>query len=181
MTLLPEAAVCGRFQPLHNEHLDYILEAKRITNKLWIGLVSPSSISLSPAYRLAGSANPLTFDERVEMIIEALADENVPSQDIVIVPFDLEQATNIPSGIPMLITKCDTWSDKKEEILRKNYSIRILKHRPDPQITGSAVRHMILNDDGTWTSLVPMATIRIAARVDLRRRLQSLTQSEADL
>lgn len=176
--LLDEAAVCGRFQPLHNEHLDYILESKRRARRLWVGLVSPSQANESPIYRLTSSANPLTYEERAEMILAALSEENIPRDDIVVVPFDIERAANIPVEIPMLITKCDSWSDQKEGILRLNYRVQVLKHRTGTQITGSRIRDMILKGDDSWMSLVPAATARLVTRLDLRTRLQSLVQNE---
>ena len=59
----------GRFQPFHNEHLDYALAALKEVDFLWIGITQFDVIEFktgnSSPSRTEKIANPLTYIERI--------------------------------------------------------------------------------------------------------------------
>jgi hypothetical protein len=77
-----EASAHGRFQPFHNEHLEYVLAAQSLCDFLWIGITKydVTSTDLNPlgAVRERPENNPLTFFERAHVIRESLIDAGVP-------------------------------------------------------------------------------------------------------
>jgi len=60
---LSDASVHGRFQVLHNDHLEYILEAKKRCQHLWIGITKYDIDHLNPLgrHRERPESNPLTL------------------------------------------------------------------------------------------------------------------------
>ena len=88
------ASVHGRFQPFHNEHLEYALAAKQGCAFLWIGItkfdVSPDDASPLARHRQRPENNPFTYFERVVMIAEALVEAGVGRDSFGFVPFPIE-------------------------------------------------------------------------------------------
>ena len=66
------ASVHGRFQPFHNEHLEYALAAKQECDFLWVGItqfdVSPDDANPLARHRQRPENNPFTYFERIMMI-----------------------------------------------------------------------------------------------------------------
>ena len=76
-----KGSVHGRFQPLHNGHLRYILSAKERCNFLWVGVTQYNIHNLletpQDPHRQEQIHNPLTFHERLEMITKVLLDNGL--------------------------------------------------------------------------------------------------------
>jgi nicotinamide-nucleotide adenylyltransferase len=75
----------GRFQVLHNDHLNYLLAGKARCEHLVVGITNPDPIlsredRADPA-RSSLSANPLTYFERYQLIVAALDDEGIGSHN----------------------------------------------------------------------------------------------------
>jgi len=70
--------VHGRFQPFHNGHLEYVLEAAGHCRELLVGITNPGPdpVPAEPAspHRHLAEANPFPFAERSAMIRAALAE-----------------------------------------------------------------------------------------------------------
>src|SRR5271169_4771736 len=86
-----EASVHGRFQPLHNDHVEYIMEAKKRCEYLWIGITKYDVDQLNPLgrHRERPEANPLTFFERIKIIKEALIDFDISPANFGFLPFPI--------------------------------------------------------------------------------------------
>src|SRR5260221_14629179 len=73
---LATASVHGRFQPFHNEHLEYVLAAKAKCDFLWIGITkydtTPSEFTPLGRPRERPENNPLTYFERISIVSESL-------------------------------------------------------------------------------------------------------------
>ncbi len=58
-------SVHGRFQPFHNEHLEYVLAAQRLCDYLWVGItkydITSTDSNLLGRHRERPESNPLTF------------------------------------------------------------------------------------------------------------------------
>src|SRR5437763_1227629 len=118
--LYDEGSVHGRFQILHNEHLEYILGAKERCRYLWIGLTQFDIRNLAPSpalHRQMAVNNPLTFAERVEMITDALVMSGIDRDEFGFVPFPIENWQRLPDFLPLAVpcftTICDEWNEEK--------------------------------------------------------------------
>ena len=192
--ILPIASAHGRFQPLHNEHLEYLRLAKDRCEFLWIGITMPdiTPLHLNPLgrHRERPDANPLTYFERTSIISEALTDLSINKTAFDFVPFPIETPPSLnnylPTHIPCLTTVCEPWNREKIAVLERfGYSVLVLFERKEKQITGADIRRRIREGDDTWRSLVPTATARATERLDLRSRLtrihsQLINSSEND-
>src|SRR5438045_3217769 len=102
-----EGCIHGRFQPPHNGHLEYILEAKRRCEFLWIGITSYNIRKLylmdAAPHRAQRAANPLTYFERVQIITEMLIDAGLARSEFACTPFPIEQPEELPSFLSTTI------------------------------------------------------------------------------
>lgn len=173
----------GRFQPFHNEHLDYVVAAHRKCEFLWIGITKydVTSTDLNPlgAHRERPVNNPLTFFERVRIIRESLVDAGVEAGSFGFVPFPIETPQRLPSfistDIPCYTTICEQWNREKIDVLKGlGYDVRVLWERQAKAITGAAIRRDIVEGGTAWRTMVPAATVRAVEQLDLRHRLLKL-------
>jgi hypothetical protein len=93
-------------------------------------------------------------------------------------PFPIETpaelADFLPLEIPILTTRVDTWSDRKIELLRETgYQVEVLLNRDPKGVDGSTIRSLIAAGDGTWTAMVPAATVDYLRSLELRSRMNS--------
>ena len=182
----PVASAHGRFQPLHNDHLEYLLEAKRRGTFLWIGITQYIVSNLVAAHgadvhRSRPFDNPLTYFERAAIVREALAENGVSYDEFGIVPFPVETPSLLPEfvplDIPVLTTIRDDWNVKKIAVLRGvGYRVEVLWNRRVAGVSGSEIRRQIIEGDEDYTKVVPAATVRAIDRLDLRGRLKRLSK-----
>jgi nicotinamide mononucleotide adenylyltransferase len=182
-----EGSVHGRFQPLHNGHLEYILAAKQRCAFLWIGITkyetTPESLTPLGLPREHPHNNPLTYFERIRTIGEALEDAGIPSSDFAFVPFPIETPEKLqmflPVSVPCLTTICEPWNEKKIEVLTETgYLVEVL-WRKEKTISGTRIRQMIISGQGEWKELVPKATVRMVETLDIAARLRHLHEHPA--
>jgi len=185
---LPAASVHGRFQPFHNEHLEYVLAAKEKCDFLWIGITkyatTPSEFTPLGRPRERPENNPLTYFERITIISESLVEVGLQSGSFGFVPFPIETPQRLsefmPVTIPCLTTVCEDWNREKIRILRSyGYNVTVLWER-QKKVTGGAIREEIIRGGSSWQSLVPPATVRAVAALNLRERLLKLRSITAD-
>lgn len=179
---LDQAFVCGRFQPPHNQHLEYLLEAKARCRFLWIGIVRPDiqNMPVSPdaVHRQEFYANPLSYFERVQILTQAMVAQGVSQDAFACAPFPLDGpleqlADFMPCDIPCFTTICEHWNEKKRERLTQaGYQVEVLFERPPAtKIEGRHIRESIVRQDRAWEALVPDATTEAVYRLNLRERL----------
>jgi nicotinamide mononucleotide adenylyltransferase len=189
MAQLPSASVHGRFQPFHNEHLEYVLAAKERADFLWIGItkfdINPSEFTPLGRPRERPENNPLTYFERVGMIAAALKESGLGTDSFGFVPFPIETPQRLgafmPTTVPCLTTICEAWNREKISILRHyGYSVTVLWERSVKLITGGAIREDIINGGSAWELLVPPATVGAIKQLGLRDRLLKLRSVAAD-
>lgn len=179
--ILPEASAHGRFQPLHNAHLRYLIEAKKRCKFLWIGITKFDTDHLNPLgrHRERPEANPLTFFERIQIIREALAESGVNPAEFCFIPFPIENPSALPrflpTSIPCFTTICEEWNREKVRLLETcGYRVLVLWEREPKDITGSYVREDIALGRMHWKDLVPPATVRAVDKLGLADRLRNL-------
>ena len=157
--------VHGRFQLLHNDHLNYILAGKERCEHLLIGICNPDSTmtkySEIDPHRSEKESNPFTYFERYQMIQYALLESGVPQADFDIVPFPINYPELLcnyvsPKAIHFL-TIYDSWGLEKKRILEEyNYRVEVLWQRnlSEKKISGTDVRRLI-REGKEWRQFVP--------------------------
>ncbi|MCL4552042.1 MAG: nicotinate-nucleotide adenylyltransferase [Candidatus Marsarchaeota archaeon] len=178
-----EGSVHGRFQPLHNDHMEYILAAKAECQYLWIGITQYNvrKLDKSPedVHRQVAENNPLTYAERVQLISEALLDAGLARSNFGFVPFPIEVPDLLPDFVPRTVpcftTVYDEWNRRKVERLRNlGYEVIVLWERDRKRVVGNQVRESIRVGKNDWIRMVPAATVSAVSRWELRRRLVDL-------
>lgn len=171
MGRLISGSVHGRFQPFHNGHLDYVLQAFAEVDFVHIGLTQifqPKGIEDSSARNNADS-NPFTYFERSELVSAALKDHGVPQSRFAIAPFPIETPAALPQFVPTSV-KCFTtivteWNDEKISRLESvGYEIVRLKVSPadNNRVTsGTEIRRLLRDGNGQWSRYVPTAVAQL--------------------
>lgn len=181
-----EASAHGRFQPLHNGHMEYLLAAKAQCDFMWIGIAWYDPVSQQFAHmgeRERPENNPLTYHERVKLITEALIDTGARWDEFCFVPFPIENPARIPNFIPITIpcltTICEPWNREKIARLQAvGYEVIVLYEKEIKEITGQIIRDDIRLGGSIWRSLVPPATVRAVEALGVRDRLVRLKGSD---
>lgn len=179
---LEQAFVCGRFQPPHNQHVEYLLRAKERCGFLWVGIVRPNvqkmdASAAEAVHRQEFYANPLTYFERVQILSRALVDQGVSRSEFACTPFPLDEPGLLldfmPATVTCFTTVCEPWNEKKKQILESaGYEVEVLLERKaDQKIEGRFIREAIVKGDPRWEQLVPAATKDAVYRLGLRDRL----------
>lgn len=159
----------GRFQCLHNGHVEYLLAGKDRCEHLIIGITNylcnaeSDRISKIDTHRLNDNANPFTYFERMEMVKLTMLENNIPESEFSIVPFPIEQPNLIfnfaPKNAVYYITIYDDWGKEKLKLLKGlNLNVEVMWERSQAEkpITGILVRQRILLGH-KWEQLVPKA------------------------
>lgn len=189
MTTFPSGSVHGRFQPFHNEHLEYALAAKERCDFLWIGItkfdITPAEFNLLGRPRERPENNPLTYFERITIVSAALEQAGIKRGEFGFVPFPIETPNRLseflPPSVPCFTTVCEEWNKEKIAILKRyGYSVIVLWERPAKTITGSRIREDIMNGSDAWRRVVPAATAFAINQLNIRDRLLRLRSITAD-
>lgn len=182
--MLAEASIHGRFQPFHNDHLEYALSAKKQCEFLWIGItkydITPIDASPLARPRERPDHNPLTYFERINIIAGALAEAGIGRSSFGFVPFPIETPNRLPLfmpiSIPCFTTIREEWNREKIRVLESTgYKVIVLWERLEKTITGGRIREDIAVGGAKWKEFVPQATARAVEELNLRDRLTSLT------
>src|SRR4051812_45474626 len=118
--------VHGRFQPFHNGHLEYVLRAKGLCQRLIVGITNPDPKWIQPedysAHRHEPESNPFTYLERTLMIRDSLLDEGLHPQAFLIVPFPIHNPElcryYVPTGAVHFVRVYSGWEQEKIRRLR---------------------------------------------------------------
>jgi nicotinamide mononucleotide adenylyltransferase len=180
-TPLPEAVALGRFQPLHVDHLRYLLVAKAQCAFLWVGLTAPDSSALSgEAEREQAWNNPLTYFERVCVIRRALLNEGLDRREFDVIPFPIESPQSLanyaPTSLPCLLTEGPRSRQRADLLSDVGYRVMTLPLTLN-RVSATAVRRDISNGGTTWKSQVPSATVEAVETLALGVRLRALRSS----
>lgn len=182
-TRIPVAAVHGRFQPLHVQHLRYLLAALERADLVHVGITQFERSHLTHVvgadeHRGLQSSNPLNYFERAELIGLALEGQGIGRDRFRVSPFPIERPEELqeflPLDIPILTTRVDSWNDHKIELLKGlGYQVDVLYSLDPKGISGSGIREMIARDDEGWVDLVPSTTVGYLKALELGARLRS--------
>ncbi|NVD28608.1 adenylyltransferase/cytidyltransferase family protein [Parasphingorhabdus flavimaris] len=167
-------SVHGRFQPFHNGHLDYVLQAFARADHIFIGItqiIRPTSRN-DDKKRETSDANPFSFFDRRALLIEGLLENDIPRDRFSFIPFPIEKPKQISEFFPRLgvcyTTVVDEWN--REKIKRLNlqgYKVVELDVSPADNIrvtSGTEIRRMIRAGDNQWKRFVPVSVAEKISR-----------------
>lgn len=174
-------AICGRFQPFHLGHAEYLCAAKKRCQKLLIGITNPDPGSwavLSEApHRHLQESNPFTYYERMEMIRAALPDFGISDGEVTFVPFPILHPRLLEYYVPktarVFVTIYDAWGTTRVELIRsEGFAVEILWHKKDSDriTSGFEIRDAIRNKR-SWHQLVPKGAARVIESITLGRQI----------
>jgi nicotinamide mononucleotide adenylyltransferase len=160
------ALALGRFQPVHIQHLEYLLATGQRGKHLIVGITNPSRRAPIPSptapHRAEPEANPFSYFDRYRMIRATLLKEGMRANTFTIVPAVLGSPAlldTLPSPKHMVcyITINDAWGKEKCRIIEKaGIHVEVLWERTDPSglITGTMIRNRI-RAGARWDEFVP--------------------------
>ncbi len=156
-------AVTGRFQPFHLDHLELVTYGLGVARRLVIGITNPDARSLAPIatspHRHRASANPLSYLERLRLVVAALDSEQVPRARYDVVPFPLEDpavwSAYVPRTATQMVRVFSDWErDKAERLRAGGYRVLVLDGERRTRISASAIRAAMATGEA-WQHWVP--------------------------
>lgn len=190
----------GRFQGLHNGHMEYLETALSRCDFLYIGITNfditeAKEVNEVDASRFLLSHNPFTYFERCEMIKLALLEKGYSLDRFAFIPFPIDSFKKVeteeeiqafrkrmfnfapPSAI-YFVTIYDDWGKDKYNKLVKLVGesqvdlmwVRPLEQKP---ISGTLIRECIIKDK-EWKDLVPHAVYQYIIDNHLDERIKKI-------
>lgn len=177
--------VHGRFQIVHNDHVQYIMAAKQRCHNLIVGITNadPTHIKreLADPNRSRPEANPLTYFERYCMLRAVLLEQGLKPGEFELVPFPINNPElcqyYVPQGAVFFITIYDKWGEEKNSRLKSfGYNTEVLWQKPldEKGITSTRVRRCII-EDSDFQELVPPAAYKLIIEWGIGDRLRQFT------
>jgi nicotinamide mononucleotide adenylyltransferase len=176
-------AACGKFQPFHNEHLDYLLAALNEGEHCVVGITNPDPSYVrhedSDPARSRTESNPATYYERFLMVTQSLCDAGISRDRFDVLPFPVNVPESwfnyFPRDALVLLTLYDDdpWLlERKARLEDHGLATRVLWQRPRKGITGADIRRRIIEGQ-PWRDLVPAATARVIVEYGIDERIRA--------
>lgn len=163
-----DSLIIGRFQPLHNGHMEVIKKVAGESDMVTIGIGS--------AQYSHTEQNPFTAGERYRMIAEALKEAGL--KDFYVVP--VEDLNRYSLWVSQVVSICPAFSRvysnnpyTRRLFLEAGYEVRDSPLYNRDIYSGTEVRRRILEGED-WESLVPPAVSRIIHDIDGVGRIRQL-------
>jgi nicotinamide-nucleotide adenylyltransferase len=164
-----KALLIGRFQPFHKGHLQVI---KKI-----LGEVDSLIIVIGSSQHKNNLENPLSADEREEMIKRVLEQEGLKNYAIFQVP-DINNDELYPGHVTRSVPFFDviyTGNDLVRRLFKAaHFKVRKIKHIRRSIYSGSEIRRRIINKE-MWKHLVPESVVDYLVEVGALERLKRLS------
>ncbi len=178
----------GRFQVLHNDHVEYLLAGKERCRHLIVGITNPDPTLTRPdpadPERSGPFANPLTYYERYVVIREALGEEGLSPAEFSIVPFPVNfpelYGQYVPLEATFFLTIYDEWGRSKLDRFRElDLKTEVLWERPLEQkgLSASDIR-LLMAEGRPWEHMLPPSTRMLMKKWDVPGRLKRLLEHE---
>lgn len=183
----------GRFQIIHHGHMEYLLEAKKRSDFLIVGIsdhdpersyFDPKTFlipgQLGPVRVLGEPHHTFTYFERVLMVSEALRGAGVAASDFAVVPFPVHRPHLIPYYVPtgatIFVTIYGEWGREKIKLFEAlGYPTEILWERSMAErlTTGTEVRRRLAAGED-WETLVPQGVAGVIKKLGLDKIVRDL-------
>lgn len=181
------AHVHGRFQPFHDEHLEYVRWATTdcSADRVIVGITNadPSHTAQTDANpsRHRPQNNPFTYYERHLMVQETLKHANLPCQ-ISVIPFPINRPelwdAYVPSEVVHYINVLEEWHEYKAERLQ-DHGQTVRTKRGTRTISGTGIRRSMATGD-MWDDRVPDPVAAVIRERGLVDRVQDLHSEDGD-
>ena len=181
-----EGCIHGRFQPFHNEHLEYLVAAMTHVDYLWIGITNPDIELFETKSKIDNRqsklANPLTYYERVKLISSVLQSENIPCHKYGFMPFPIETPQRIHQFIPRSVicytTIREEWNFKKIDRLKAEgfEVVSLWTNLSDKTISSTKIRELILRENDDWRSMLKESAVKYLLEINIYSRLHSISE-----
>ena len=164
----------GRMQPIHKGHIQVIKKILEEIDEIIIGI---GSAQLSHELK-----NPFTAGERIVMVSQALAEENIHPGRYYIIPmedinFNAIWAAHVKMMTPPFSIVYSGNPLVKQLFEEEGYEVKNPPLFDRLRLSGSEVRRKILSDEN-WQDLVANSTIEVIAEIEGVKRLKNLAVKE---
>jgi cytidyltransferase-like protein len=165
------SCVTGRFQPVHEQHLELFDIALRDADHLIVAITNPDHEARheesTSAHRHLAAANPFTYFERARLLQAALAGRGLTGRTT-IVPFDLTRPACWPDYVPLparhVVRVYSSWERHKARLLADaGYPVTVIEGDPGTKMSASDIRVRLSGDPSTWAGLVPAGVADVLA------------------
>lgn len=176
---MQSALFVGRFQPFHNGHLDVVKKILKKNERVIIVIGSAEKNFLL--------SNPFTAGERFEMIDQSLREAKIPCEKYAIIPvrnvnnyalwvnhinIHVPNYTRLYTGSEIVRACYEGKYHRKDGTSKVGPEIVQLKR--ELEISASAVRELILEDNPEWKKLVPKAVVKLMTKWHSAKRLHAI-------
>lgn len=169
--------ICGRWQPFHRGHQEYLLAAASRSKRLLVGITNPDSAQVfntkACLHRSSRAANPFSYYERLLMISAAAEEMGIQDKLIGCIPFPLGNSNVLASYVPpsatIYVTIYDDWGREKLKLLQQaGWFTKVLWTRTDKErfTSGSEIRELMRRGE-PWMHLVPDSVARVINHLNL--------------
>ena len=176
------ACFTGRFQPFHNQHLEVLSALSHEFDRIIIGVTNPDLDNLqehaASQHRHTDSANPFSYESRVKIIKDSIADQNeFISVEIEIIPFDLDdsESWSVPNETVFALRIFSPWEASKLTLFSDLGFKTLELTAPSIKLSASEIRESLKANDSAWENSV--ATGAIATIKSEWQRAAALTVS----
>ncbi|MDK2373254.1 MAG: nicotinamide-nucleotide adenylyltransferase [Candidatus Korarchaeota archaeon] len=166
------ALVVGRFQPLHYGHLHVFRYALSKADELVIAIGS-SQFCCVPR-------NPLSVDERMEMLVRALRREGFPLADIMLSSVPDTGSPEEDWGLLVLdrVPRVDiAFSNDPEtirDLKRVGLEVENIPFLKRDLYAATKIRELMLKGDPSWKELVPPSVLEFLLEIDMEKRVREI-------
>jgi nicotinamide-nucleotide adenylyltransferase len=180
----PLGLIHGRFQVLHNDHLTYLMAGWSRCENLIVGITNPTPAQTeeetTDPNRSSRANNPLTYEEREKMVLDAMVEAGVEKKKLTIIPFPICKTEELikvaPKDAIYYLTIYDAWGyEKRDRLQSLGLTTEVMweKDTADKGLTATAIR-LAIAEDRDWEPLVPPAVARLIKKWNLQTRLSQL-------
>lgn len=166
------ALVVGRFQPLHYGHLHVFRYALSKADELVIAIGS-SQFCCVPR-------NPLSVDERMEMLVRALRREGFPLADIMLssVPDtespDEDWGSLVLDRVPRVDIAFSNDPETIKDLRKVGLEVENIPFLKRDLYAATKIRELMLRGDPSWKELVPPSVLEFLLEIDMEKRVREI-------
>jgi len=159
---LPWVVFTGRFQPFHLDHLEMVRHALGLAERVLIGVTNADEANWIPhaasAHRHLASANPFSYQQRVQLIDAALQADAIARERYDIVPFPLDAPERWPAlvapGTPQLVRVYSDWErEKVRRFAAAGYPTLVVEGDVAKRLTATEIRRALSAGEGVPASV----------------------------
>ena len=183
--MVEKGVVFGRFQVLHNKHMEYLLAAKMRCKKLYIGITHQDIMMFAATSHLDVNGgtkrdNPMTYLERLEMIQKAVENFGIKKEDYEIVPFPITHPELIlqyaPEDATYFMSIKDEWDEQKKQFLEQlGLKVEVLMNKkPEEAGISAAEIRKLMTEEKEWRQHVPIPVYEYIQKHEIDKRIRNL-------